>query len=145
MNGLNTTLENLPDLRSLGDVEIYCHPDNLQAVKEALLSKDLFSAPLDDRPWMSPIRTSRSIPKTQSTGRVIAPDGSTQERQWFKWKQDRFTTLEASDLPWLIGLGIVKEEQTVSVYLVQRAGFLTNFSYAPKLKEPRSVIKCFSS
>ena len=58
------------------------------------------------------------IPETRKTGKIQAPDGTVHKREGFCWRQDDFTTLEESDLPWLMGLGICREHEVMVAYRI---------------------------
>lgn len=84
------------------------------------------------------IKTSNSVPKSQSTGRVVTRDGKVHERKGFRWQWDRFTTLEESDLSWAIPLGLVREETEAVAYMIDmrrlmRYSMMPTFNVSPRM------------
>jgi len=59
---------------------------------------------IPEMPKLQPLR-----PKPKLIYGILCPDGEIRTRKGFLYKMDRFTWVEESDLPWLLGLRIMKE------------------------------------
>lgn len=93
---------------------IITHPDNVRLLEGSATA----ATPLGQLLLSGiPVMPSPYLERTRRTGRIIAPDGIRNRSGW-NWRQDRFTLLEESDLAWLLGLGIVREEEEPVFYVL---------------------------
>ena len=102
---------------------IVTHPDNLQLLRDHVDRSPpcgldgIFD--LTMKVFGYQVRTDLGVERERPTGRVICPDGTVVDQAFFSYRWDRFTTLEASDLPWLLGLELCKLEMGPVFYLVE--------------------------
>lgn len=96
------------------DGPIYCHPDNMKLLEQFTETPEDKPLGITLRMFETPIIPTRSVPKTQKTGRLV-------------WPKDPFVSYEESDRQWGLALGIAKEEEETVFFRVPQ---LTPFVFA---------------
>jgi len=123
---------------------IYTHPDNVKQLAYEInkgVKPDYIHQRLPAHPWSVDVRENSDLDRERPTGKVHHPDGGVVSKEDFLWSPDRFITHDTDSLPWLIGLGIVKEEMEMLVYVVDESRFRVFTDLGPAVMQPRAVIR----
>lgn len=115
---------------------IVCHPDNLAAV-QVQLDRGHFDKP----GFMSDtfrVRTNSHMDRDRPTGKYRLPDGSVVERGKIVVKT-RLVEYGPEDVDWLLYAGVITEDRTMVVNVIDDAMFRMSYYTMPPVLDRRVI------
>lgn len=121
-------------------MDIFVHPDNLEAVKKRLNAGE-FDGRVDRWSMVPPSFTLRADPhieRTKPSGKFILPSGEVVERHNVV-VEDRFVTYGPEDVDWLVMAGVLRHEMTINVVVMKDSPWRLRMWDFPVFTVPRFV------